>query len=149
MRRWNELVPECKWFRYHANSPLVISLIRFISKMPSGLNLGTKMHGIPLVPLAFLKRLASRLGRCCVVLHYGTVFFLSFFGLFVTLRLRGRPGRDCCQSALWDCFWGWICHHVEKASPKTVPQCTLTTTSTWSPTQPQSGELFYVAYINT
>ena len=23
---------------------------------------------------------------------------------FATLRLRGRPGRDGCQSALWDCF---------------------------------------------
>ena len=24
--------------------------------------------------------------------------------LFATLRLRDRPGRDGCQSALWDCF---------------------------------------------
>ena len=24
--------------------------------------------------------------------------------LFATLRSRGRPGRDGCRSALWDCF---------------------------------------------
>ena len=51
---------------------------------------------------------------------------------FATLRLRGRPGRDGCQSALWDCFGDRICRH---ASPKTVPQCTLTTISTCSPAQ--------------
>ena len=28
--------------------------------------------------------------------------------LFATLRLRDRPGRDGCQRALWDCFWGRI-----------------------------------------
>ena len=28
--------------------------------------------------------------------------------LFATLRLRDRPGRDGCQSALWDCFEGCI-----------------------------------------
>ena len=26
--------------------------------------------------------------------------------LLATLRLRGRPGRDGCESALWDCFKG-------------------------------------------
>ena len=25
-------------------------------------------------------------------------------GRFATLTLRGRPGQDGCQSALWDCF---------------------------------------------
>ena len=90
-------------------------------------------------------------GSVAVVLYciMGRFFFLSFFGLFATLRLRGRPGRDGCPSAMWDCFKGWICHHAEKASPKIVPQCTLTTISTRSPAQPQSGELSYVAYINT
>ena len=48
---------------------------------------------------------------------------------FVTLRLRGRPGQDGCQSALWDCF----------GRPKTVPHGTSTTISTKSPAQPQSG----------
>ena len=57
-----------------------------------------------------------------------------------TLRLRWSPGRDGCQSALWDCFDGRICRHVENASPKTVPQCTLTIISTRSPAQPQSDE---------
>ena len=44
---------------------------------------------------------------------------------FATLRLRRRPGRDGCQSALWDCFGEQICSHVENASPKTVPQCLM------------------------
>ena len=44
--------------------------------------------------------------------------------VFATLRLRGGTGRDGCQSALWDCFGGRICRHVENASPKTVPQYT-------------------------
>ena len=34
-----------------------------------------------------------------------------------------------------------IYRRVENASPKTVLRCTLTTTSTCSPTQPQSGEI--------
>ena len=38
--------------------------------------------------------------------------------LFATLRLRGRLGRDGCQSALWDCFGGQIWRHNENASPK-------------------------------
>ena len=125
-----------------------VRLIRSFQKCRMAL--GTKMGAIPLVPLAFLKKLPWRLRRRCVVLHYGTVFFfLVSFDFFATLRLCGRPGRDGCQSALWDCFKGWICHHAEKASPKIVPQCTLTTISTRSPAQPQSGELSYVAYINT
>ena len=45
--------------------------------------------------------------------------------VFAILRLRGRPPRDGGQSALWDCFGGRICRHVENASHKTVPQCTL------------------------
>ena len=62
-------------------------------------------------------------------------------GLFATLRLRGRPGRDGCQSALWDCLGGRIYNMAANLSPKTVPQCTLTTISTMqSPAQPQSGE---------
>ena len=47
-------------------------------------------------------------------------FLYSLFSLqsivFATLRLRGRPGRDGCQSAFWDCFGGRICGHVENAS---------------------------------
>ena len=44
------------------------------------------------------------------------------------------------SSALWDRFGGRIFIVTSKLSPKTVPQCTLTTVSTQSPTQPQSGE---------
>ena len=50
-----------------------------------------------------------------------------------TLRLRGRLGRNSCQSAMWDCF----------GTPKTVPQCALTTILTRSPAQTQSGELIH------
>ena len=50
-----------------------------------------------------------------------------------TLRLRGRLGRDSCRSATWDCV----------GTPKTVPQCALTTILTRSPAQTQSGELHY------
>ena len=38
--------------------------------------------------------------------------------VLATLRLRTGPGRDGCQSALWDCFRGRICRHVENACPK-------------------------------
>ena len=44
------------------------------------------------------------------------------------------------QSALCDCFGGRIFNMVANSSPKAVPQCTLTTISTRSPSQPQSGE---------
>ena len=54
--------------------------------------------------------------------------------------LRGRPARDGCQSALWDCFGGHIFNMAANSSPKTVPECTLTTISTQSPAQPQSGQ---------
>ena len=42
------------------------------------------------------------------------------------------------QSALWDCFGGHIFNMVANSSPKA--QCTFTTISTRSPSQPQSGE---------
>ena len=54
--------------------------------------------------------------------------------------MRGKSGRDGSQSALWDCFERRICRHVQNVSPKTVPQCTLTTILTRSPAQPQSGD---------
>ena len=71
-----------------------------------------------------------------------TPLFKSLFGksVFVTLRLRGRPGRDDCQSALWDCFGGRIFNVAANSSIKTVPQCTLTTISTRTSAQPQSGQ---------
>ena len=63
-----------------------------------------------------------------VNLRLGPFFFMnSVWGLLAILRLRVRPGRDGCQSTFWDCFGGRICHHVENAFPKAVPQCTLTT----------------------
>ena len=54
-----------------------------------------------------------------------------------TLRLRGRLGRNSCQSAMWDCF----------GTPKTVPQCALTTILIRSPAQPQSDELHYGTFL--
>ena len=56
--------------------------------------------------------------------------------VFATLRLRGRPGRDGCQTALWVCFGGRTFNTAANSSPKTVPQCTLTTITTRSPAQP-------------
>ena len=41
------------------------------------------------------------------------------------MRLRGRPGWDGCQSALWDCCGKRICLHVKNSFPITVPQCLL------------------------
>ena len=41
--------------------------------------------------------------------------------VFATLRLRGRPGRDGCQTALWDCFGGRIFNMAANSSPNTVP----------------------------
>ena len=45
-------------------------------------------------------------------------------------ELRGQPGRDGRQGALWNCLGGRIFNMAANSSPKTVPQCTLTTTST-------------------
>ena len=41
------------------------------------------------------------------------------------MRLRGRPGWDGCQRALWDCCGKRICLHVKNSFPITVPQCLL------------------------
>ena len=60
------------------------------------------------------------------------VLFPSCLLHFATLRLRLRLGRDGQGHCV--------------LSPKTVPQCTLTTISTWSPATPQSGE--YLATWN-
>ena len=37
---------------------------------------------------------------------------------FATLRLRGRPERDVCQSTLWDCFGGRISTWPQIRRPK-------------------------------
>ena len=37
--------------------------------------------------------------------------------VFATLRLRGRPGRDGCQTALWDCSGGRIFNMAANSSP--------------------------------
>ena len=46
----------------------------------------------------------------------------SVISLFEVAR---RPGRDGCQSALWDCFGERISRHVKNLLPETVPQCLL------------------------
>ena len=81
----------------------------------------------------------------CGVLNGGVL--ISEVGLLATLRLRGTSGRDGCQvqkkkekSALWDCFGGRIFNMAANLSPKIVPQCALTTISTRSSAQLQSGE---------
>ena len=66
----------------------------------------------------------------------------------VTLNLSIRPfevmretGSRWLSSALWDCFGGRTFNMAANLCPKTVPQCTLTTISTQSSAQSQSGEL--------
>ena len=53
-------------------------------------------------------------------------------------EISGRLGRDGCQVHCGTAFGEQICLHVENGSPKTVPQCTI---STGSPAQPQNAEL--------
>ena len=67
------------------------------------------------------------------------------------LRLREGSSRGGCQSALWDCFSGRICRHVENASPKKVPQCTLTTISTRSPGNLEVANItrIFLFYVNS
>ena len=78
-------------------------------------------------------RLSGRLGRCCVELLYGTVFFFcywlfsgyvvdwvdvvsncsmglfSFFFLLAVFRLSGRLGRGCVEllygTVFFFCYW--------------------------------------------
>ena len=92
------------------------------------LSIQSPLHGLVFCEIALLMR---QFRDRCSFLHW----------LFATLRLRERLGQDGCQSAFWDCFVGRICRHVENASPKTIPQCTLVTISTRSLAQPRSGEL--------
>ena len=75
--------------------------------------------------------------NCTVGLYWGTNFSLA---LPSSLRLCERPGRDSYQSALWNCFGGRIFNMAANSSPKTVPECTLTTILTQSLAQLQSGE---------
>ena len=41
-----------------------------------------------------------------------------------------ETGSGVCQTALWDCFGGRIFNMAANSSLKTVPQCTLTTSTT-------------------
>ena len=70
----------------------------------------------------------------CMYTHFQKGFHIGHFE--VALETESR----WFQSALWDCFGGRIFNMVANSSPKAVPQCTLTTISTRSPSQPQSGE---------
>ena len=76
-----------------------------------------------------------------LMVYFKSAVNLYMARVFATLRLHGRPGHDDgCQRALWDCFEEHIFNMVANLSPQTAPQCTLTTISTRSPAQPQSGE---------
>ena len=67
---------------------------------------------------------------CIVELHSGTALRTQSL-LLLAIRdfgvVRETGCRQSAITALWDCFGGRICRHVENAFPKTVPQCTLTT----------------------
>ena len=56
---------------------------------------------------------------------------------FEVARETGSRWLSKCIVGL---FWGTHFQHGSNFAPKTVPQCTLTTISTQSPAQPQSGE---------
>ena len=81
------------------------SINSFISKMPSGFGDENGRYTACSIGLFEEVALEAPSLLCCIALWDG-FFFLSFFGLFATLRLRGRPGRDGCPSAMWDCFKG-------------------------------------------
>ena len=89
------------------------------------------MGAIPLVPLAFLKKLPWRLRRCCVVLHYGTVFF--FFLSLDFLPLWGCAGDRVemvvqvqCGTVLKDEFATMLKKHLSKLSHNAL----------WQPSRP-------------
>ena len=90
---------------------------------------------IPFVCLLPVRFLFSSMA---VLYHVNDQLQRTYIRLF---ELAREPGRDGCQSALWDCFRGRIFNMAANSSPQTAPQCTLTTISTRSPTQPQRGEL--------
>jgi len=70
--------------------------------------------------------LETKLGlRACRCSHSRSSRNKCLLPLLTTLRLLERPSRDGCRSALWDCFGGRICRHVENSFSQTVPQCTL------------------------
>ena len=80
------------------------SINSFISKMTNGF--GHENGRYPACSIGLFEKVALETPSLlrCIALWDG--FFLSFFGLFATLRLHRRPGRDGCQSALWDYFEG-------------------------------------------
>ena len=78
----------------------------------------------------------SEHARVLLIRSKGQHFF-SYIRHFEVARETGSRWLSKCIVGL---FWGQNCRHVENASPKTVPQCTLTTILTRSPAQPQSGE---------
>ena len=81
------------------------SINSFISKMPNGF--GDENGRYPACSIGLFEEVALETPSPlrCIALWDG-FFFLVSFDFFATLRLCGRPGRDGCQSALWDCFKG-------------------------------------------
>ena len=64
------------------------------------------------------------------------------FSILITVNriCHFEVARETGPRWLSKCIVGRIFNMTTNSSPKTVPQCTLTNISTWSPTQPQSGE---------
>ena len=61
--------------------------------------------------------------------------------VFATLSLRGRPGQDGCQSALWDCFGRRIFNMAAVLPPK------QSRNALWQPSRPGLPGNFKVANI--
>ena len=71
-------------------------------------------------------------GQWCVGLLHGAGLrntIDSFMAIIRHFKVARETEGDGCQSALWDCFKGSIFNMAANSSPKTVPQCTLTTMS--------------------
>ena len=61
--------------------------------------------------------------------------------VFATLKLRGRPGQDSCQSALWDCFGRRIFNMPAILPPKQSHN------ALWQPSRPGHPRNLKVANI--
>ena len=75
-----------------------------------------------------------------IFVHCDSLSKYSNVGGIGHFKVARETGSRWLSSALWDSFGGRIFNIATNLFPKTVPQCTLTTISTRSPAQLQSGE---------
>ena len=96
--------------------------------IPCGTNAGNPERAVKMGP-------SFPLGQSITTQDSLDLVARGFSHIFTTLRLRGRPGRDGCQSALLDCFGDTFSTWRQIRPPK-QPHNTL-----WQPSGPgQSGQ---------